>query len=116
MTTAKEAAQIRKAYEKVLSSGAIARFGGMFRDAAIVRFSVPVTSPAYLLVEGVCNARTAIVQFQLRYASLHHGGPSTSYGVFGRLETAAATEDDWLLVDGPWRVGSGPFDTTKKGN
>ena len=108
MTTRREAARLKEAYRLALHEGHVAHYRGMFRDGRIVLFKIDDDTG---FSDGLAmHDRVALVgQFQLRYWSQHHGQPSTSYGVHGRLD-GATKDSDWVLVDGPWKVGDGPFD------
>lgn len=99
---------IRTAYDHWAATGGVARFYERFRAGGVV--SMPLPPPPPLLAdygEVVCNATAHVANLQLRtLPERHPGQPATRYGVFATLDDGRG----WTKVDGPWKIGEGPFD------
>ena len=109
MTTHLEGKRLKEAYRLAQADGLVGRFFTMFREGRIVLFRIDRDEG---FSDGVKDAdRLAICgHFQLRYGpSNRPDGKSNLYSVWGRL-SSSTKDSDWIPVDGPWPVGSGPFD------
>lgn len=110
MTTQTEATRLKESYLLALAAGHVARHRGTFRRGKIVEFRIDAeTGFSNGLV--VADRFELVGHYQLRYGPTSRpDGLSSEYSVWGRLSTSTC-EADWVPVEGPWKVGSGPFDT-----
>lgn len=115
MTTRQEARELRETWRIASNSRDVARFFEKFRAGEIVLFHVGGDRdyPSYEITLGpvACNAvvERHIGQFQVRYVNADIPVGLRAYGVYGRMD-GSMKDVDWVMVDGPWRVGYGPFD------
>ncbi len=100
MVTQVEGKRLKEAYRLALSAGNVAHYREWFRLGRTVRFRID-DETGFSDGVGIADRMALAGEYQLR----HHG--HKSYGVFGRLD---GSTDGWIMVDGPWRIGDGPFD------
>lgn len=112
MTTQREANWLKEAYRRAVLDGTIREYRELLRGGRVLRLKVErdylALSPSKEPV--VCDAVALAGQYQLRYQPTPHRSiPSKAYCVYARLD-GSTDGADWVPVDGPWRVGDGPFD------
>lgn len=100
---------IRDAYQHWFATGGVARYYERFRAGGVVSMPMPPTVLPRLAEggEAVCNAVAHVANLQLRTRPMREPGrPATRYGIFATLNDGRG----WVMVDGPWSIGAGPFD------